>query len=144
MRPPALELGPKPVEPRLPDSAVALHELVQLPERLRAQGVQPAPPLGPHDHEVRVLQDGQLPRHPRLPDIHHTDQLVHRALAGAERLDDAAAGRVGQDLEGVGHARYITSATYVVSTICVRTALLAPNMRNRFKDRAVLEAQGCL
>jgi hypothetical protein len=38
-----------------------------------------------------------------LADVHGIDKLAHRALAASEGIDQAASGRVGQDLEHVGH-----------------------------------------
>src|SRR2546427_1019893 len=100
---PPVELGGKPVESPLPDGPVRGHELRELAKRLRAERVQPSPSRGPNDHEVGVFQDRQLPRDTRLPDIDHLYQLVDRAFSLAEGVDQSAPGRVGQDLEYVGH-----------------------------------------
>src|SRR5579872_2902083 len=99
----ALQLAFEPVEPRLPDGSIARRPFGQLAERLRPQRVQPAPALGPDSHEVGVLEDRQLARHSWLPDVDHRHELADRALARSEGFDDAPAGRVGEDLEHVGH-----------------------------------------
>src|SRR5207249_5678733 len=115
---PAFQLGAKPVQPRFPDRAVRGHELRELPKRLRPQRVEPAPTLRPHDDEVRVFQDGQLPRNTGLSDVDDRDQLPHRALPAPQRLHDTTPGRVGKDLKNVGHAdillqRYMSCQRYL-------------------------------
>src|SRR5205807_9313184 len=117
--PPSFELGGKPVETPFPDGSVCGDELRQLLERLRAQRVQTPPAFRPDDYEVGFLEDRQLPRDAGLADVDDLDQLVDRALAAAQRVDDAAPGRVGQDPEHIGHAdiilqRHISSQQYFV------------------------------
>src|ERR1035438_264028 len=99
----ALERSAKTVQSLLPHSAVAIHPLVQLAEGPGRQLVETPAPLGAHQHEVGVLEDGQLPGDARLTNVDHLDQLGDRPLAVTQRLDDAPPGWVGQDLEGVGH-----------------------------------------
>src|SRR5436305_15033178 len=99
-----LERGAKPVETPLPDRTVPGDELGKLPERLRAQGIEPAPALGPDGYEIGVLQDRQLPRNTRLTDVDDRDQLVDGSLARAQSVDDPASGGIGQNLKHVGHA----------------------------------------
>ena len=54
-----------------------------------------------HRNEACVRQDAQMPRHAGLMDARLVDDIAHLALAGAQRLDDAAACRIGQHLENV-------------------------------------------
>src|SRR5262249_28509137 len=48
-----------------------------------------------------VAEDTEMSRDPRLLDRDACDEVVHRALAGSQGLDDLAAHGVGQDFEGV-------------------------------------------
>src|ERR1700716_556587 len=128
----SLKLRGKPVEAPLPHAPIALHPLVQVPEGPRAQLVETPPPLGAYEHEVGILQDSELTRHTGLTDVHDVDELAHRTLSLTQRLDQASAGRIGQDLEGVCHGPHITSRTYVVSTICRELSAIAqPKVRSR-------------
>src|SRR2546430_2348609 len=99
---PPVEFCRKAIETGLPHRTVAHHPLVEVAERLGPKRVKSPPALRPNDHELRVLQDGELPRDARLPDLDGADQLANGALAAPQRLDEAASGWVGQDLEGVG------------------------------------------
>src|SRR5256885_4462393 len=98
-----LERGAKPVETPLPDRTVPGDKLGKLPERLRAQGIEPAPAFGPDGYEIGVLQDRQLPRNTRLTDVDDRNQLVDGSLARAQGVDDPASGGIGQNLKHVGH-----------------------------------------
>src|SRR5207247_2530730 len=99
--------------------------LCKLSKRFRANRVQPLPALRPGYYEDAVLEDRQLPRHSGLADVDHLDQLANRSLAAAQRVDDPSPGRVGQNLEHVGHRhillqRYISCQQYVVRKRRVR------------------------
>ena len=135
---PSVECYGKPVEAGIPHPAVPRHPIVEFAERLRAQRVESPAALGSNNHEPSVLQDAELPRHTRLADVNGLDQLTHRALAAPERVDQAPAGRVGQDLKDVGHgdillehieAREFEPKTTLVSPfdnlICDRNRTLA-------------------
>jgi hypothetical protein len=50
-----------------------------------------------------VIQNTELLRDAGLVDVDLVDQVAHRTLAVAERLEEAPSGRVGEDLEQVGH-----------------------------------------
>src|SRR2546423_10681913 len=106
-----LERGAKPVETPLPDRTVPGDELGKLPERFRAQGIEPSPAFGPDGYEIGGLQDRQLPRNARLADVDDRDQLVDGSFAHAEGIDDPTSGGIGQNLKHIGHARHITLAT---------------------------------
>src|SRR5882672_11244318 len=86
--PSSVELRAKPVEAGLPEIAVSVRPIVQLPERLRAQRVQPSPSIRAYPHESGLLQDGELSRDTGLADVDGLHQLAHRALAHAERFDE--------------------------------------------------------
>src|SRR6266850_5077914 len=112
------ELRPQSVQARLPQFAVAAGPVVELPEGLRPERVEPSPAIRTDTDESGVLEDGELPRYTGLSDVYDFDELGDRALTGSERLDEAAAGGVAQDLEDIGHGRHITHAIYVLSTMC--------------------------
>src|SRR5207245_4319438 len=91
---PPVEFCGKPIETSLPHHAVAHHPLVEFPERLRPKCVQSPPALRTDRHELRVLQDRELPRDTGLSDVDNADQLAYGALATSQRLDQPSAGGV--------------------------------------------------
>src|SRR6267143_2308121 len=112
--PSSVELRGKPVEAGLPQIAISVRPIVQLAERLRAQGVEPAAAIRADPDESGLFEDGELSRYARLSDIDDLYELAHRALTHPECLDETAAGRVAQDLEDIGH-----ETTYYYHNICV-------------------------
>src|ERR1041385_4588066 len=98
-----LELGAQPVQPWLPDRSVGGGELRQLLEGLWPERVEPPAPVRPDGHEIRVLQDGELPRDTGLADVDGLDELADRALPAPQHLDDTTPGRIRQDLENIRH-----------------------------------------
>src|SRR5262249_30445406 len=96
---PALERLPQPVEATLPQLAIARDPLVELAEGRCAQRVEAFRPFGTHLNEACVMQDAQVPRNARLVNGDALDDVVHRVLAAAQRLDDPAARGVRERLE---------------------------------------------
>src|SRR5581483_60736 len=86
------ELG-EPAQPRELVRRVPLHPGVELQERLGAQRVEPALPLGADRDEARLVQDAQVARHAGLVDVHLRRHLAHRALALAQKLYEPPARR---------------------------------------------------
>jgi hypothetical protein len=91
----------KPIEPSLPKAAVARHPGIKLAERLGTQRIKAPLSIGPHLNEPRLKQNAQVPRDAGLMDVEPAHYIVHLLLAAAKHFDDAAAGRVGDGLEGV-------------------------------------------
>lgn len=76
---------------------------MQLVERLGAQGVQAPLGVDPDPDEPGLPQHPQVLRHAGLAEAEPADQLAHRPLALAKQVEDVAAVRLGEHLEG-GHA----------------------------------------
>jgi hypothetical protein len=69
---------------------------VELRQRLGPDPVQAALGVRADDHETRISQDPEMLGHRRLAECELPDQLAHRALAVAQQVEDATAGRLGQ------------------------------------------------
>ena len=112
----ARELGRERVEPLVPEPAEVVEPVVELVERRRVDGVQPARALRPDRREPAVAQDLEVLRDGRLRDPElGLDDRRDRArgqLAVGEQLEDPAADRVSEDVERV-HAAKIQSPTYI-------------------------------
>ena len=63
---------------------------------VRVEPVDPAGALGVADHQAAVLEDPQVLRHRRPADRQLVGQLLHRARAAGEQLEDGAPGRVAE------------------------------------------------
>src|SRR2546423_13182726 len=113
----SVEFVGKSVQACLPHLPVSGHPIVQLAKWIGAQSIESSPALRADHHELRILQNRELTGNARLTNFDHFHQLADRTLAVPKRLHQAAAGRVGQHLEDIGHGRDITTATYFVSTI---------------------------
>ena len=89
------------IQPGFPQVAVARDPAVELTERRRPQRVQPARALRPDLDESGLAQNPQVPGHAGLVDVDALDDVVHRALAVTQDVDDAAARRIREDFERV-------------------------------------------
>ena len=96
-----LQRGLEAIEPRLPQLPVLAEPLVDLPERLRLQGVKASLPIRPHRDEPRLVKDAQVPRHAGLMDTCLLDDVTNLLLAIAKGLDDATARRIGECLKSI-------------------------------------------
>jgi hypothetical protein len=65
------------------------------------QAVQAARALGAVGDESRLLEEPQVPRDGGAADRQRVGQLLDRAVAAREELDDRAAVRVAERVEGV-------------------------------------------
>ena len=93
------ERGSERVEPAFPQRAILADPRVQLVERLGAQRVEAPRPIGPHADEPGLLEDAEMPRHPRLVDVHLRHEVVDGLLAAKQRLDDLEPAGVGESLK---------------------------------------------
>ena len=88
-----------------PERAEVVEPGVDVAQRLRVDGVEPAGALGAHAREPRFAQDAEVLGHPRLRDAElGTDDLGDRArrvLTGREQLEDASADGIAEDVERV-------------------------------------------
>ena len=79
--------------------AVGLEPLVELPQGLGAQAVQPALGVAPDLDEAGVAQHLEVAGHAGLVHADGVDELGHRTLAAPHGVEDPAAGRFGDHLE---------------------------------------------
>lgn len=98
---PGFECRAEAVEPRFPELPVLAEPGVDLAERLWLKRVEPTRSLRPHHDEACFGENAQMPRNTRLMDAYCSDQIVDLALAGTQRIDDAAARWVGKGEERI-------------------------------------------
>src|SRR6266540_1693178 len=101
------------IETARPVAAIGLEPPVDLRQGLGAQAVNASLGVGSHADEARLAQHAQVLGNARLADRQRLDELTDRALALAQEVEDAAARRLGQDLECGRHAAYIAAQLYV-------------------------------
>ena len=106
---PFFERGAKTVETFLPKPAVAGEPRVKGAERLRPQRIETALAVRPHRDEACFMEDAQVARDARLMDARAADERADFRLAAAQRVDDAAAGRVAESLKSI----YMHDCVYV-------------------------------
>ena len=88
------------IEPALPQRAILADPRVQLVERLGPQRIETPRPIRPHADEPGLLQNAEMPRHPRLVDVQLRHEVVDGLLAAQQRLDDLEPAGVGESLNG--------------------------------------------
>jgi hypothetical protein len=88
------------VEAALPHLAVRLEPLVELLERIGAQPVQAPLTIRTDRHETRVPEHAEVLGHRRLTEGQPVHEDVYRLLAVAERVEEPASTRLGEDLDG--------------------------------------------
>ena len=90
-----------------PERPEAVKPVVDLAQRLRRDGVEPARPLGAHGGKAGFTQDSQLGGDRRLRDpelvADHLADGSGRELAAGKQLEDSPADRVAEDVEGRNH-----------------------------------------
>ena len=91
------------VEALAPERPVGLQPPVDLGQGLGLQGVEASLGVDPDPDQPGLPQHPQVLRHAGLAEAEPADQLAHRPLALAKQVEDVAAVRVGEHLEG-GHA----------------------------------------
>src|SRR5262245_46933865 len=94
------ESGSEAVEPCLPQAPIGCEPPVKHLERLRPEGVEATLPIWPHRNKTRLAKDSQMAGDPGLVNPGLLDDVIDLLLARAQRLDDTAAGWIGQSLEG--------------------------------------------
>jgi hypothetical protein len=92
------------VQALAPQRPIGLQPPVDLGQGLRAQRVEASLGVAPDPDEPRVPQHPQVLGHAGLAEPEAGHQLVHRPLALAQQVEDVAAVRLGEHLEG-GHRR---------------------------------------
>src|SRR5919106_953760 len=89
------------VEPLAPRPLELLHPVVDRPERLAMQPVEPLPPGASGVHQAHLPQDPQVLRDLGLSQPEQRHEVVHRALAGGQDVQDLAPPRLCYGVEGV-------------------------------------------
>ncbi len=104
------------IEAAGPLGAIGLQPRVQFHERLGPEPVQPPLRIAADLHQTGVAQHPQMPGDTRLMHPDALDQLIDRALAVANGIEDAPPGRFGnrvQNIESRGHRPNIRPNVYV-------------------------------
>jgi len=100
------------VELAAPEAPVTIDPPVELGDAVPAQRVDAPLAVGRDLDQARLLQDLEVPRHPRLGDARQRRDEVARGLRAPEQqIEQRAAARVGDGGEDV-HGRYITHGAY--------------------------------
>lgn len=94
------------VEALAPERPVGLQPPVDLGQGLGLQGIEASLGVDADPDEPGVPQHPQVLGHARLAEPEPGHQLVHRPLALAQQVEDVAAVRLGEHLEG-GHRRQL-------------------------------------
>src|SRR5262245_33096621 len=96
-----------------PELPVRLKPLVDGPERLGPQPVQPALGVRARGDQAGLPQHPQVLRHSRLAHAEHTDKVRHAALRFAQEIEDGAPMRLREDLEKSGHTELACLISYI-------------------------------
>src|SRR6185437_387853 len=103
------------LEALAPRALVVLHPVVDRPQRLAVQPVQPLPPRLPHLDGSDLPEHAEVLRHLRLGETQGEHEVVHGPLAACEDVEDLPPARLGDRVERVGgrccpcHGRIIYS-----------------------------------
>src|SRR5262249_24822710 len=87
--------------------------LVDGPERLGPQPVQPALGVRARGDQAGLPQHPQGLRHSRLAHAEHADKVRHAALRFAQEIEDGAPGRLPEDLEKSGRSELAWLSSYI-------------------------------
>ena len=104
------------IEPVGPVGAIRLQPRVQFHQRFWAEPVQPPLRIAADLHQSGVAQHPQMSRDTRLMHPDQFDQIIDRALAVSNGIEDAPPGRFGnrvKDVESNGHAVNIRQSIYM-------------------------------
>jgi hypothetical protein len=111
----------EPLEPLGPSALVGLHPVVDGLERVTVEPVQALPSLVTHVNRSYFAEHPQVLGHLRLGQPELVHQVVDRTLTARQDIEDRAAARLGDGVEGVGGGccsghgwqRYIPISAYV-------------------------------
>jgi hypothetical protein len=87
------------IKPPGPLRSVRLEPLVELHQWFGTKPVQPSLRIPANLHQARVAQHLEMSRHTGLVHTNLADQLVHRPLALADRVEDPPSCRFSDHLE---------------------------------------------
>ena len=102
------------VKPRRPQLSVRREPLVDHAQRFRADAVEASLGIWSNRDEARVAQDAKMLGHGGLADGQLGDEIAHRTLPLPEKIEDAPAIRLREDVERC-HRLYITTQIYIWS-----------------------------
>jgi hypothetical protein len=108
------------IEPTGPVGAVRLQPGVEFHERLRTESIQPPLRVSADFHQTRVAQHLQVPGDTRLMHPDSINEVIDRALAVSNSIEDATPGRFGdhvQDVKSGGHLLNIRFFIYMRNCI---------------------------
>ncbi len=104
------------VEPAGPVGAIGLQPGVQFHQRFWAQPVQPPLRIAADIDQTCVAQHPQMSRDTRLMHPDQLDQIIDRALAVPNGIEDAPPRRFGdrvEDVQSSGHPMNICQSVYM-------------------------------
>ena len=108
------------IEPAGPVGAIGLQPRVQFHQRLWTQAIEPALRIAADVDQAGVTQHLEMSRDTRLMHADELDQVIDRALAVANGIEDASPGRLGnhvEDVESSGHVMNIRQSIYMRNRI---------------------------
>jgi hypothetical protein len=89
------------VELPLPEALVVGQPVGHGAQRVGVDAIEPPPSGAPLAHQAGRAQHRQVLRHRRQADVEGARQLVHRLLAEAQAIEQAAPGAVGDGAEDI-------------------------------------------
>ena len=94
MRPVGFDQLLESIETVLDEVAVVVDPTIDVPERLRLQGVESPLALGADSNESAVVKDPKVAGDPGLADGQRRNKSPYRLLTAAQPLDDAESSRI--------------------------------------------------
>src|SRR5215212_5070209 len=132
-----LQNGVQLIEPSRPEALVTLHPVVDRPERLGVEPVQPPPSLPTHLHHPHLPEHPKMLGHQRLAHPEHPHHFVHRALTCGEEFKDLAPAGLGHRVESVRRGRRSCHEGIIYNYIVMCQISGSRNLRSCFAGRTL-------
>jgi hypothetical protein len=113
------------IKPSCPLRSIGLQPSVELHQWFRTKSIHPPLGITSDLHQPGVAQHLEVTGHTGLMHADLLDQLVHRPLALADRVEDPSPRRLGDYLEDVKHGGHQLEYTLIHIYICNRMSIRA-------------------